>query len=98
MLGANDQRHILYDPMLAVDLFRQSIERPNVASGAGFGESGLGELSLKRCGAAASMVFSSINRTTPLKIPSRHSCESSGHRLQPPRALPVGVNPVAAEK
>ena len=44
-LRANDQRHILHDPMLTVDLFRQPIERPNMASGAGLGESGLRELS-----------------------------------------------------
>ena len=45
MLGADDQGHILHDPVLTVDFFCQPIERPNMASGAGLGESGLGELS-----------------------------------------------------
>jgi hypothetical protein len=50
MLGANDQRHILYDAMFAVDLFCQPIQRSNMAPGAGLGESGLGELPQARRG------------------------------------------------
>ena len=98
MLRANDQGHILYDPMLTVDLFCQPIERPNMASGARLGESGLGELSQARRGRDED--FSLVDQVGP------HFQESHlGIAANPPdigfdhraRRL-LGISTVAAEK
>ena len=98
MLRANDQRHILYDPMLAVDLFCQPIERTNMASGAGLGESGLRELSQALRGRGEDRLL--VDQVVPhlqkshLGIAANPPDIGFDHRA---RSL-LGIGPVAAEK
>ena len=97
-LRADDQGYIFHDPVLTVDLLRQPIERSNMASGAGFGESSLGELSQSLGGGGEDGFL--VDQIIPhlqeshLGIPAHPSDICFDNRV---RSL-LGIAPVAVEK